>query len=153
MSDDTTSLDEFDLTLGMDFDATPGDIHGLAATLEEAEDFDAENADDETLAEYSAALKRLENAAEDARKEVFEDELNARTEVNQEVGPVVKRQGSRSFVVDEAGAVEAIQDAGGNPLEAMTMKAAAAEEVLDALGLDPEDYLGVNEYEYFRRQA
>jgi hypothetical protein len=71
-------IEQFDFTLGMEFDITPGDIYDLAQGLEQADAFDANGASDETLAEYSAALKALSDAAEDARKDVFENELDDR---------------------------------------------------------------------------
>lgn len=145
--------DQFDLSLGMDFDLEPEDIEDLASGLEEAEGFDAESASDEELAEYAAALKRLADAAEDARKDVFEAELDDRTERDQEVGPLVKRCGSRRYVADEEGALEAIEEAGGDPTEAMNLKASDAADLMDALGIDAEEYIGTNEYEYFRRRS
>lgn len=152
-SDTDAASEQFDLTLGMDFDLPPARIRAVVAELEQAEVLDADDTSDEVLAEYAAAMKALEDAAETARKEVFEAALDGRTEVDDEVGPLVKRQGSRRYVADEPGAIDAIEGAGGDPTEAMSLKATDAADLLEALGIDTADYIGVNEYTYFRRQG
>lgn len=143
-------VDSFDTTAGMDFDATPDDIHGLAADLEEAEDFDADEADDETLAEFSAALKRLENAAEDARKETFEGELSGRVEDGETVGPLRKQTGRNTWVADTEGAFAAVSEAGEDPLDVAKVSISS---LRDVLGSDADEYIGSSEYEYFRRKS
>lgn len=145
--------EQLDLTAGMDFDMSPEDIREVARTLEQAEAHPVEEESDERLAEYVAALKELSDATEDARKDVFGDELGTRADVGDEIGPVAKRQGSRRFVHDEDEAIQAIEDAGGDPREAMTLKASDAESQLKELGLEPEEHIGRNEYEYFRRRS
>lgn len=153
MNEDKPASEQLDLTAGMTFDIAPEDIQEFAGALEQAEAFDTEDADTSRLAEYIAALKELSDAVEDARKDVFEDELDTRVGVDDSVGPLVKRQGSRRYVTDDDATIRAIEDAGGNPREAMTVKASDAADVLDDLGLDTEEFIGVNEYEYFRRQS
>lgn len=143
--------DLFDLTLGMDFHTEPAGIRELTDQLRQAEAFDVGDAESEDLAEYIDALKDLEKAAKEARKEIFEDELTTRVRVNEEVGPLVKRKGGRRYVVDDTEAFDAINLNGGNPFAAMSMKASTTAEMLEALGLDVDQFIEKREYEYFTR--
>lgn len=158
MTDDTNTdtpqraSEQFDLTRGMDFDVSVGDLYGLATDLADAESFDPDDADAETLAEFVAALKELSDAVETARKDVFEPALGERVDVDGDVGPLVRREGSRGYVTDESGAIEAIAEAGGDPTDAMTLKATDAATAMDDLGIDADQFLGATTYTYFRRQ-
>lgn len=141
-------IEQFDLTLGMDFDIDPEDIDDLATGLAEAEAFDTDAADSETLAEYAAALKRLGDAAEDARKDVFEDALAERVEDGETVGPVRKLTGKNTWVADTEGAFAAVADAGKDPMDVATVSIG---DLRDALGDEADEFIGESEYEYFRR--
>jgi len=116
--------------------------------LDLAETVDADDLDDQLLAEIVGLCKRVENAAEDARKEVFEPELSDRVEEGEQVGPVTKRTGSSSYVTDDAGAFDAVLDAGHDPRDVASV---SVSDLKDVLGADAEEYLGSSEYSYFRR--
>lgn len=141
-------VDQFDLTLGMEFGVMPGGLYSTAAGLEQAEAFDTADASTETLAEYVAALKALEDAAEEARKEVFEDALSGRVDEGETVGSLQKCHGSRRYVTDDAAAFQAVDDAGGDPTEVASVKAS---KLPDVLGEDADEFLGETTYSYFRR--
>lgn len=133
---------------GMDFTLTPVDIHGLADELERAEAFDPDDADDEALADMVAACKRIEDAAETARKEVFEDALSERVDNGETVGPVAKQLGSHTYVTDAEGAFAAVAERGEDPLDVAKVKVG---DLRDILGADADRFLGQSEYSYFRR--
>ena len=148
-----TASEVFDLSHGMDFESGPDEVSAFARDLEQAEAFDAEAASDETLAEFVAALKTLEKAAEDARKEVFEAELDERTDVGDEIGPVRKQTGHRKFVIDDDAALDAVEEAGGDLREVVSVKPSALVDAAEELGIDPDEHVDRNEYEYFRRRS
>ena len=149
MSDGPAS-EQFDLTMGQSFTLEPAQIRDMASHLGEAEAFDAESADEEDLAEYVAALKRLENAAEDARKDVFEDELHDRVEDGESVGPVVKQSGKNTWVLDDEAALAAVAEAGEDPLDVASVSIG---DLRDVLGAQADEHIGESSYEYFRRQS
>lgn len=151
MSDEPAS-EKLDLTFGMEFDLDPSDINALTNDLNQADAFDAEEADSETLAEYACALKELSDAIDDARKGVFEAELDARVELDEEVGPLVKRQGSRRYVSDRQEVIDVLEDHDADPKEAMKFKASDLADLLTSLGVKSDEYIDRNEYEYFRRR-
>lgn len=152
-TNDAPATEQFDLTMGMEFTTSVDEVRDLAADLRDAESLEAESEDTERLAEWVAALKELESAAEDVRKDVFEDELDDRTDVDDEIGDLVKRQGHNKYLFDEDDAVEAIEAAGGDPRQVMSVKASSFVEVANALGVDPDEHVGRAEYEYFRRRS
>lgn len=152
---DAPASEQFDLTAGMDFDISAEEIHQLAARLKDAEAFgtaerEAGEAEDEVLAEYIASLKMLENAAEEARKEVFEPALDDRVDVGDSVGPVQRLSGSSSYVHDAEGAFAAVADAGADPLAVADVKVGA---LRDVLGSRADEFVGQSEYSYYRREG
>lgn len=135
---------------GDTYPATPTGINGLARKIEQAENEKLESAEDEYLARAVSALKRIENAAEEARKEIYEPELDERVNEGERVLDLTKVRGSSTFVTDDAEAFDAVLDAGHDPREVASVKASKLKEVL---GKDAEEYLGTSEYHYFRRQS
>lgn len=146
---DEPASEQFDLEMGMTFDVQPGEIHEIASTLEASETINPDDIERNRLAAYVEACKRVADAAEDARKDVFEPALAESTEVGEQVGNVRKATGSRRYVTDDAGAFDAVLDAGHDPREVAAVKASALEDVL---GADADEYLGETEYVYFRRE-
>jgi hypothetical protein len=141
--------EQFDLTNNMSFDADLDDVRELTTALEQADAVDRDK-DDKALAEWVAALKALETAVEDARKDVFEAELDERTAVDDEVGPLVKRQGRNTWVPDDEAAFAAVADAGEDP---MNVASVSIGDLRDVLGADADEYIDASTYEYFRRQG
>lgn len=143
-------MTDFDLDDAPDVDAD--DLNTTARTLERVVESDADvsDADDEPLADLAAACKRLENAAEDARKEVYEDELDDRVAEGETVGNLNKRLGSSSYVTDAEGAFAAVADAGEDPLAVANVSIG---DLRDVLGAEADEYIGSSEYSYFRRQS
>ena len=149
MTEDAPASDQFDLSMGMHFGITVDEIETLAQGLENAEEFDPEDTDDETLAEFVAALKRLESAAEDARKDVFEEALDDRVDEGETVGDIRKMQGSNRYVTDNAAAFDAVLDAGEDPRK---VAKGSAPKLADLIGDDADELIGESSYSYFRRQ-
>lgn len=155
MTDDTVDTDtpaseQFDLSFGTDLSLTIGDIAGPADDLERVPDAaDPDDYSDEGLAELIAALKRLENAAEDARDHL-EDALDDRTEPGDRVGDIQRIEGKNSYVTDAEGAFAAVADAGEDPLDVASVKIG---DLRDVLGRRADEYLGSSSYSYWRRQT
>lgn len=146
---DAPASEQFDLSHGAAFEAT---VETLAEVARELELHDAANPDamcDEDLADMVAALKHLENAAEEARKEVFEPALDDRVDVGQSVGPVQRLSGSSAYVQDAEGAFAAVADAGADPLAVADVKVGA---LRDVLGAHADEFVGQSEYSYYRRE-
>jgi len=116
--------------------------------LDLAHTVDAEDIDDDLLAEVVNLCKQIENAAEEARKDVFEPELSERVEEGEQVGPVRKLSGKNTYVTDNEAAFDAVLNAGHDPRDVASVKAS---KLKDVLGSDAEEYLGQSNYEYFRR--
>lgn len=148
LDEDTRASEQFDLTAGMDFAPSPEDVEDLAAELEAAEAANTGEASEETLAEWVAALKRLEDAVEDARKNVFEQALDDHVEEGETVGALRKQSGTSRFVTDDAGAFEAVREAGHDPSQVAEVKASV---LADVLGDDADEYVGESTYTYYRR--
>jgi len=68
------------------FHVEPEDIDKLASKLERAEGAEPEEEPTDRLAAFVESLKRLESAAEDARKEIMEPALHDRVTVGESIG-------------------------------------------------------------------
>lgn len=147
---DTPASEQFDLTHGTTYATTLDEIQTVARGLEEAEAYDPDAEDTESLAEIVAALNRLENAAEDARKEVFEDALDDRVDEGESIGPLVKQSGSSTWVTDDEAALAAVSEAGEDPLDVASVSIG---DLRDVLGAEADEYIGSSSYSYFRRQS
>lgn len=110
-----------------------------------------EDIDDETLATLLDILKRLEDAAEDARKNGVEPELDERVAVDESVGPVTRTKRHRKYVKDEDAVLNCLREAGVDPAEAMTVKASKLVDVAEDAGLDVKQFIGRSNYTYYRR--
>lgn len=124
------------------------DVKALTKALERLVPSDVSGLSDEDLGRLAGAIKELESVAEDARKEVAEAELSERVDVGSRAGPVSRHRGSRSYVTDDAGAFDAVLEAGHDPREVASVKASVLQDVL---GSEADEFLGESEYTYFRR--
>lgn len=149
--EDKPASEQFDLSEATEpADVEPQDIHEVARELERVPETDLSCHADDYLADLVAACKRIEDAAEEARKDGYEDELDERVDEGQSVGPLRKASGTRRYVTDHAAAFDAVLDAGKDPREVAKVKASA---LSDVLGDDAEEFVGETEYSYFRRQS
>lgn len=149
MSDDV--VERFDLEESAEeLGITVERINGLAQALEQAESADPETIDDEPLADIVHALKRVESAAEDARKDVFEDELDGRVDEGETIGQLSKQTGSSTWVSDAEGAFAAVAEEGHDPMDVADVSIG---DLRDVLGVRADEYIGESSYSYFRRQA
>lgn len=147
---DEAASGQFNLEAGMDFDVTAADAHSLASDLEDAEAAPTDDTSTQALAEWVDSLKRLEDAAEAARKEVFETALDERVDTGESVGPLQRVEGANSYVTDAEGAFAAVADAGEDPLSVASVKVGA---LRDAIGARADDYVGQSKYTFYRRDA
>lgn len=105
----------------------------------------------EQLAKLEDILKELENAAEDARKNGVEEELDERVDVGDSVNGVTRVEGHSKYVTDEDAALNQLREAGVDPTEAMDVKANRLLEAGEGAGLDLDEFIGRAEYTYYRR--
>lgn len=147
--DDRPASERFDLTAGMDFDVDPGEVSRVAGRLEQAEAVDPGELGTEELARWVSTLKLLEDAAEEARKSVFEPELDDRLSEGERVGDLAKRTGRSTWVEDDEAALEAARGAGADLHDVVSVSVSG---LRDALGPEADEYIGESEYSYFRRQ-
>lgn len=131
-----------------DFDVTPTEIKQLANRLGQAEGYD--DTDPEELAEYIDALKQLESVTEDARKNVFEPQLDRFVDVGDSVGNLTKQSGTHTWVNDTEGAFAAVSDAGCDPMDVADV---SISDLRDVLGGRADAFIGEKTYEYYRRQG
>lgn len=138
-------------TFDVSFDTTVAEIEEVTRMLDAAHAADLDEMDDDHLGEFVGALKRLESKAEDIRKDVFEEALHERVDEGEQAGDVMKQTGSRRYIVDEAHLNHELAEQGVDVTEAMRFNAKDAEEVLEEIGSDVDEFIGEREYEYFRR--
>ncbi len=143
--------EQFDLTMETNDDLLdPEKLQEIAAELEKVPDTDLSCHASEFLAELAAACKRIENAAEDARKDGYEGELDDRVSEGQQVGPLVKQSGKSTWVTDTESAFAAVSEAGEDPMDVATVSISG---LRDVLGPDADEFIGESNYTYFRRQS
>ena len=114
------------------------DTDALAAALEEA--------DSETVAEVRATARDAEEAAEDARKAV-DSEIKARG--GTDAHNVVEGH-NKYLTVDGEQALQALQQAGGDPEAVTEIKVSDLVSEAERLGMDVEVLIGRSTYEYVR---
>lgn len=148
---DKPASEQFDLSTETNDDLLdPEKLQAIARELERVPDAELSCHADDYLAELVDATKRLESAAEDARKEGYEAELSPRIDDGEMVRNLQKRTGSHTYVTDTEGAFAAVADAGADPLDVAKVKVG---DLRDVLGTKADDYLGQSEYSYFARQS
>ena len=145
------ATDVFDLDAFMDFDVIPSDIDQLTHGLEQAQAFDVANASKEELADFSAALKRLSDAAKAARKDVFEAELTDRTDEGEQVGDVKKVVRRNRSLKNQRSALTELHNAGVDLTSVCKINLTDFESAAESAGIDPDPHIDVNESEYMRR--
>ena len=114
------------------------DTDALATAVEEA--------DSETVAEVRATARDAEEAAEDARKAV-DGEIKARggTDAHEVV------EGHNKYLtVDDGRALQALQQAGGDPEAVTEVKVSDLASEAKRLGMDVEVLIDRSTYEYVR---
>jgi len=149
MTDTDPTLD--DLTTETNDDLlNPNKLNAVAAALKPIPDTDLSCHADEFLAEHTAALKRIENAAENARKNGYENELDDRVAAGEFVGPLRKRSGRNTWVSDTEGAFAAVAAHGDDPLDVATVSIGDLRDVLGDRAA--EAYIDESSYTYFVRR-
>lgn len=103
------------------------------------------------MAELVAALKAIESEAESLRKEVVEPELDELVSVDETVGDLTRRVGHSKYVRDEEAAIQALIKNDIDPIRAMSIKPKKFQKVAAEAGIDSSEFIGRNEYTYYRR--
>ena len=137
--------------------ALADDARELADRLEDISEEDAEGEATDRAVSARNALKRLENAVEDARKDV-DREVKRRGEPGdtlQGVGDdsVTIVESSQPYVVDADGLESMMIGASVDPDEAKSFKASTARDLLADAGISENDIrrvVGENRYSYLR---
>jgi hypothetical protein len=128
----------------------PETLHDIADALNAVPDDDLSCHSSNLLAEQAAALKHLENAAEYARKNGSEDELDDRVSEGETVGPLRKQAGRNTWVTDPEGAFAAVADNGEDPLDVASVSIGDLRGVLGDHAA--EEYIEAASYTYFVRR-
>jgi len=114
---------------------------------------DAHAASDEGLADAVKALKRLEDATENARKHVVQPVLDKRMRVGQKVGDLKRVRSSRRSISDEEGARAFCDRHGIDQAKVTRVRAVAFAVAVKEAGVsdEAEEFIEENTYTYYRR--
>lgn len=132
------------------FDYHPTKLFEIAHKLNYAEDHPVDSHDSIELASYVEALKQIEKAAEEARKQVFEPKLDEYVEPGESIGNLTRRTRTQRYVEDNAEAFDAILDNGLDPREYAKVNVT---DLDDALGAQARELLGERSYSFYERQG
>lgn len=142
----TATLDDSnDLTEAAD------DLSAVAEVLDDVDAEDVADASDEELAALRDALKSVEDAAEDARKDGVEEEMDDRCAPGESIAGLTRVQSHKKYVKDGEAAVDALVAAGVDARRVMSPDATALAEVAEEEGVPAaREEVGEASYTYFR---
>jgi transcriptional accessory protein Tex/SPT6 len=144
-NDDTTTDAQSETDLA-EMTGTLADVSDALDTLSPEE---IEAADDEKLAELRNAIRNIENAAEDTRKDTVENELKTRVEPGDSIAGLSLIEVEKTNVPDESAVIDMMRSAGRPPENVMEVKAGKVEDLAaEAEGITTEP-LGTYSYTYF----
>lgn len=156
MSDGTDAQSEIENTGDANLNAL---VQGLTSAINElSEEIDSlsdlEAAGTDELVHLFAALKDMEDNAEDFRKGDVSDALETRIEIGDKhdtgVISLSRIQSHRKFVFDDGKTLKTLTAAGIDPSPAVSLNASKTSDLLEDAGIDDSDHVGESEYEYFR---
>lgn len=113
------------------------------------EGIDTSNA--KALAKMRNALKRLEDAAKEARKDEIEPALDDVLDVGDNVAGAERRKQRQPTITDTAAALDMLEDADVDPAEVMQIFPSQLKDAVDGTGADPSEVIEYEEYTYYRR--
>lgn len=143
-----TELDDFKYEDGLSVADCLDLLQSSLTAMHALQGIDPDELSTETLEAAVAALKRVEKTAETVRKDRLEDALEAVPET--ELRTLERRTGRHTYVTDTQAALQAVADAGHDPIEVADVKVGRLREVLgDAVA---EDYLDSSEYTYHQER-
>ncbi|WP_132060228.1 hypothetical protein [Halorussus amylolyticus] len=129
----------------------PGTLQDAARHAEAVADYGIDTSNTRALAKMRNALKRLENVAEEARKQVIEPALDDEMDVGDRVAGVQRLEREQRTVTDNAAALEMLEDAGADPAEVMRIYPKQFVDAVDGTGVDPSVVIDREESTYYRR--
>jgi DNA-binding SARP family transcriptional activator len=134
----------------------PGTLQDAARHAEAVADRGVDTSNAKALVKMRNALIRLENVAEEARKQAIEPALDDEMDVGDSVAGVQRLEGEQRKVTDKAAALEMLEDAGANPAEVVRINSKQfvdAVNAVDGTGVDPSEIIDREEYTFYRRDG
>lgn len=115
-------------------------LERLRISLNQVEDADLDELDDHQLADAYAALRDGETRTEEVRKDTVGEELEERIDTGERLegdfASVTLVEGHRKYIGDEEAAINALEDAGVDPQEAMEVNATDLANLAEEHGVD-----------------
>jgi hypothetical protein len=105
------------------------------------------------LVKMRNALISLENAAEEARKQVIEPALDDEMDVGDSVAGVQRLEAERPTVTDTAAALEMLEDVGAGPAGVVRVSPKQFVDAVDGTGVDLSTIIEHEAYTYYRRDG
>lgn len=103
------------------------------------------------LAKMRNALIDLEKVAEEARKQVIEPALDDEIDVGDRVAGLQRVKSEQPSVTDTAAALEMLENAGEDPEDVVRINPKQFVNAIDGSGIDPSVVLDSTEYTYYRQ--
>lgn len=127
------------------------DLAAMAEVLGDVDAEDVADASDEELAALRDALKSVEDAAEEARKDGVEEELDDRCAPGESIAGLTRVESHNKYVKDGEAAVDALVAAGVDARRVMEPNATDLAEVAEEEGVAAaREEVGEYEYTYYR---
>jgi len=127
-------------------------LQDAAEYVEALIDFGVDTDDAKALVKMRNALIRLENKAQEARKQIIEPELDEKIDVGANVAGVTRTQTERPVVTDNTAALNMLEDAGTDPGEVIQVNPRQFIEAIDEADNNPSAVIDHEEYTYYRRE-
>lgn len=131
----------------------PGKLQDAASHAEAVAERGIDTSNVKALAKMRNALIRLENAAEEARKQVIEPALDDEMDIGESQAGVQRLEGERPTVTDNAAALEMLEAAGADPAEVVRIHPKQFVEAVDGTRFDPSVVIDHEKYTFYRRNG
>ncbi|EMA67589.1 hypothetical protein C461_07679 [Halorubrum aidingense JCM 13560] len=128
-----------------------GTLQDAARYAESVADHGIDTSNAIALTKMRKALMDLENAAEEARKQVIEPALDEEMDVGDCVAGLQRVEAEQPTVTDTATAIEMLEDAGADPAEVVRIYPKQFVDAVDGTSVDPSVVIDYTEYTYYRQ--
>jgi len=128
----------------------PGTLQDAARHAEAVAEHGVDTSHPKALAKMRNALIRLENVAEEARKEAIEPALDDDVDVGDSVAGLRRIKAEQPSVTDNATALEMLEDAGVDPAEVVRISPRQFIDALDGTAVDPSKVIEHQERTYYQ---
>lgn len=129
----------------------PGTLQEAARHAEAVANHGIGTSHPKALVKMRNALIRLENVAEEARKQVVEPALDDEMDVGDNVAGLQRLAGERLTVTNNVAALEMLEDAGADPAEVVRINPRQFFDAVDGTDVDPSEVIDHEEYTFYRR--